>query len=77
MLEKHAKEVRKFYYMLKIVRAFEIFFALLPIKYLLKLFRFSEEFANIIALPMVALFLGTGNYTPDVPSMILERLSTS
>lgn len=77
MLKKHAKEVRRFFYMLKIVRAFEIFFALLPIKYLVKLFRFSEEFANIVALPMVALFLGTGNWTPEVPTMMLERLCTS
>lgn len=77
LLAKHAKEVKRFFYMLKIVRMFEVFFALLPIKYLVRFFRFSEEFANIIALPMVALFLGTGNYTPEVPSMILERLSTS
>lgn len=77
LLKKHAGEVRRFFRMLKIVRWFEVFFALLPIKYLVKLFRFSEEFANIVALPMVALFLGTGNYAPEVPSMILERLSTS
>jgi len=63
--------------MLKVVRTFEIFFALLPIKYLVKLFRFSSEFANSVALPMVALFLGTGNYAPEVPSMVLERLCTS
>ncbi|GAM82249.1 hypothetical protein ANO11243_002280 [Dothideomycetidae sp. 11243] len=77
MLERHQKEVQRFYKMLKIVRWFEVFFAILPIKYLVKLFRFSDEFANIVALPMVALFLGTGNYTPEVPSMILERLCTS
>ncbi|WPH01001.1 Hypothetical protein R9X50_00383500 [Acrodontium crateriforme] len=77
LLKKHAKEVRRFFTMIKVVRWFEILFAMLPIKYLVKLFRFSEEFANIIALPMVALFLGTGNYTPEVPSMILERLCTS
>ena len=77
LLKKHESEVKRFYWMLKIVRTFEIFFALLPIKYLVRIFRFSEEFANVVALPMVALFLGTGNYTPAVPSMILERLSTS
>ncbi|KAK5163759.1 uncharacterized protein LTR77_010432 [Saxophila tyrrhenica] len=77
MLKKHAKEIRRFYYMLKIVRFFEIFFALLPIKYLVKMFRFSDEFANVVALPMVALFLGTGNYAPEVPTMMLERLCTS
>jgi hypothetical protein len=63
--------------MLSIVRWFEIFFALIPIKILMKLFFFSDFFANTVALPMVALFLGTGNATPEVPSMIMERLSTS
>lgn len=77
MLKKHASEVKRFFYMLKIIRWFEIFFALLPIKYLVKLFWFSTEFANVVALPMVALFLGTGNYAPEVPSMVLERLCTS
>ena len=43
----------------------------------MKLFFFSEEFTNTVALPMVALFLGTGNYTPEVPSIIMERLVTS
>lgn len=43
----------------------------------MKLFFFSEEFSNTVALPMIALFLGTGNATPEVPSIILERLVTS
>ncbi|KAK3328154.1 hypothetical protein B0T19DRAFT_371356 [Cercophora scortea] len=77
LLERHQGEVRRFVTMLTIVRWFEVVFALLPIKYLMKLFRFSDEFANAVALPMVALFLGTGNYTPEVPSIILERLCTS
>ncbi|KAK3685257.1 hypothetical protein B0T22DRAFT_409510 [Podospora appendiculata] len=77
LLERHQGEVRRFAKMLTIVRWFEVVFALLPIKYLMKLFRFSEEFANAVTLPMVALFLGTGNYTPEVPSIILERLCTS
>jgi hypothetical protein len=63
--------------MLSVVRWFELVFALLPIKYLMKLFRFSDLFTNAIALPMVALFLGTGNFSPEVPSIILERLCTS
>lgn len=77
LLKKHEGEVRRFNTMLKIVRMFEVFFALLPIKYLVKIFRFSNEFANAVALPMIALFLGTGNYTPEVPTMVLERLCTS
>lgn len=63
--------------MIRIIRWFEIFFALVPIKHVMRLFGFSHVFANTVALPMVALFLGTGNYAPDVPSMILERLITS
>lgn len=63
--------------MLKIVRWFELFFALIPIKILFKMFFFSEEFTNTVAMPMIALFLGTGNETPNVPSIILERLCTS
>ncbi|EME44479.1 hypothetical protein DOTSEDRAFT_53565 [Dothistroma septosporum NZE10] len=77
LLEKHAGEVKRFYYMLKIVRTFELLFALIPIKILVKLFWFSTEFANTVALPMIALFLGTGNYAPEVPTIMLDRLCTS
>jgi hypothetical protein len=77
LLERHQSEIRRFVWMLSFIRWFEVFFALLPIKILMKLFWFSYEFANTVALPMVALFLGTGNYTPQVPSIILERLCTS
>lgn len=63
--------------MIKITRWFELIFGMIPIKYTMKLFAFSTEFANTVALPMVALFLGTGNYTPEVPHIILERLCTS
>lgn len=77
LLAKHASEVKRFHTMLKIVRWFEVFFALIPIKLVMKLFLFSEEFTNTVALPMLALFLGTGNATPEVPTIILERLCTS
>ena len=43
----------------------------------MKIFLFSDEFTNTVALPMVALFLGTGNATPEVPAIIMERLVTS
>lgn len=77
LLVRHANEVKRFQTMLKIVRWFEVIFAMLPMRLLMKLFLFSEEFTNTVALPMVALFLGTGNATPEVPSIILERLVTS
>ncbi|KAF2691616.1 FAD/NAD(P)-binding domain-containing protein [Lentithecium fluviatile CBS 122367] len=77
LLARHQSEIKRFKRMLSIIRWFEIFFALIPIKYLMKIFFFSDEFSNTVILPMVALFLGTGNYTPEVPSIILERLCTS
>lgn len=77
LLARHQSEVRRFVSVLKIMRWFEVFFALLPLKLVFKLFLFSEEFINTIALPMTALFLGTGNATPQVPAMMLERLCTS
>lgn len=77
LLAKHQKEVRRLAWMMKIVRRFELFFALLPMKLVFKLFRFSDEFTNTVALPMTALFLGTGNATPEVPIIMLERIATS
>jgi hypothetical protein len=77
LLESHQKEIGRFHTMIKIVRWFEVIFALLPIKILLRLFGFSQKFANNIVLPMVALFLGTGNFSPEVPAIMLERLCTS
>jgi predicted NAD/FAD-binding protein len=77
LLARHAKEIKRFQFMMKFIRWFEIPFGLIPIKVMMKLFLFSEEFSNTVALPMVALFLGTGNATPEVPCMVLERLVTS
>jgi len=77
LLAQHQKEIARFNTMLKVVRWLELFLGLLPLKIVMKLFRFPSFFANTVALPMIALFLGTGNYTPEVPAMILERLCTS
>ncbi|KAF3353299.1 Cutinase [Verticillium dahliae VDG1] len=77
VLAEHQSEVRRFAKVLKFMRWFEVFFALLPLRLVLKMFFFSEDFINIVALPMTALFLGTGNATPEVPAVMLERLCTS
>lgn len=77
VLEKHQKEISKLVFMFKFMRWFEVFFALIPLRLLFKMFFFSEEFINVVALPMTALFLGTGNATPETPAMMLERLATS
>ncbi|EPS38148.1 hypothetical protein H072_8159 [Dactylellina haptotyla CBS 200.50] len=75
--EKHKDEIKKFRKVLKIIRKFELLFALVPIWLLLKMFRFSKEFGDYMIMPTLALFLGTGNATPEVNSVILERLFTS
>lgn len=51
--------------------------ALIPIKVSLRMFFFSNEFINFMIYPSLALFLGTGNATPDLPSIMMERLYTS
>ncbi|KAK5086780.1 hypothetical protein LTS08_007193 [Lithohypha guttulata] len=77
VLERHQKDIRKLLLMWKVMRWFEIFFALLPLKLVCQMFLMSEDFINVVALPMTALFLGTGNATPETPAMMLERLATS
>jgi len=77
LLARHRREVARLTTVLKLMRWFEIFFALLPLRLVFKMFLFSDEFINTIALPMTALFLGTGNATPEVPAIMFERLCTS
>lgn len=76
-IAEHQKEVKRLNFILKFMRWFELLFALIPMKIFFKLFFFSKEFTNVVALPMTALFLGTGNATPEVPMIMLERLTTS
>jgi hypothetical protein len=40
----------------------------------LKWFRFSEEFRNLMVFPLVALFFGTGNQTPNVAAAVIARV---
>lgn len=74
---RHRREVARLARALRVVRWLELVFALLPLRLVFRLFRFSEDFVHTVALPMTALFLGTGNATPDVPAVMLERLCTS
>ncbi|KAI0808570.1 FAD/NAD(P)-binding domain-containing protein [Xylaria sp. FL0064] len=77
LIARHQKEVARLTTMLKLMRWFEVLFALLPLRLVFKLFFFSEEFVETVVLPMTALFLGTGNATPEVPAIMFERLCTS
>jgi hypothetical protein len=77
LLARYQREVRRFCAMVKAVRWLEPVVGLAPIGLLMLLLGFPSLFVNVVALPMVALFLGTGNATPHVPVAMLERLCTS
>ena len=47
---------------------------LVPIRIMLRIFRFSPDFGDKMVYPLIALFLGTGNQTANVACAILERL---
>lgn len=47
---------------------------LFPISVMLRLFFFSRDFGDKMVYPLIALFLGTGNQTANVPAAIVERL---
>ncbi|KAF3937891.1 hypothetical protein ABW19_dt0208806 [Dactylella cylindrospora] len=75
--EKHGKEVKRFWWVMKVVGWLELLFVVVPIWLLLRIFWFSREFRDYMIMPTLALFLGTGNATPEVNSMILEKLFNS
>ncbi|KAK6501403.1 hypothetical protein TWF481_009243 [Arthrobotrys musiformis] len=72
--EEHEKDIRRFRKVLKIIKWFSLAFVFIPIRVLLRMFMFSKEFGDYMIMPSLALFLGTGNATPEVNSVILERL---
>ncbi|GFH32904.1 uncharacterized protein HaLaN_32196, partial [Haematococcus lacustris] len=45
-----------------------------PIERLLRLWGFSNEFRHQMVFPLVALFFGTGNQTPQVASAVIARV---
>jgi len=74
LIDKFGDDIKKFGKVLKVIKAFEPIFALIPVATMLKMFRFSDGFGDRMLLPLIALFMGTGQETPHVSSAILERL---
>ncbi|KAG7095618.1 hypothetical protein E1B28_006342 [Marasmius oreades] len=77
LVKRHANEINRFAWAIKVMRWLEFVFAIIPIKISLKMFFFSDEFINCMIYPSLALFLGTGNATPNLPTVMMERLYTS
>ncbi|KAI0068498.1 FAD/NAD-P-binding domain-containing protein [Artomyces pyxidatus] len=69
-----ANDIKKFGRALKVIKALEVPFALIPVHVMLRLFGFSKDFGEKMVYPLVALFFGTGNQTPYISSAILERV---
>ncbi|KAI9035791.1 putative flavin-containing amine oxidasedehydrogenase [Aspergillus affinis] len=74
LVDRYSDEIRKLGRALKWIKRFMPVLGVMPVKVLLQLFRFSRDFSNKMVLPLMALFLGTGNQTPNVSSVLLERL---
>lgn len=74
LVDQHSAEIKKLPRVLSCIKYLMPILGILPIKTILRLFRFSTDFSNKMVLPLLALFLGTGNQTPNVSSVLLERL---
>jgi hypothetical protein len=74
LVDQHSREIKKLGRVLRYIKYLMPLLGILPVKCILRLFRFSKDFSSKMVLPLLALFLGTGNQTPNVPSVLLERL---
>lgn len=75
LVRRFSREATKFSRVLKhIARPLPTILGILPLKVVLRLLGFSDEFTNKMMTSCIALFLVTGNQVPNVPSALLERL---
>ncbi|KAF7558630.1 hypothetical protein G7046_g5517 [Stylonectria norvegica] len=74
LVERFAADIKKFGTFLKVIRWTMPVLGLVPISIMLRVFLFNKEFGDKMVYPLIALFLGTGNQTANVPSAIVERL---
>ncbi|KAJ5097857.1 hypothetical protein N7532_004858 [Penicillium argentinense] len=74
LVKQHSREIKKLGRVLRCIKYLMPLLGIFPVKFILRLFRFSHDFSNKMVLPLLALFLGTGNQTPNVSSVLLERL---
>ncbi|KAJ5762577.1 Acyl-CoA N-acyltransferase [Penicillium nucicola] len=74
LVDQHSAEIKKLSRVLTCIKYLMPILGIMPVKTILRLFRFSTDFSNRMVLPLLALFLGTGNQTPNVSSVLLERL---
>jgi predicted NAD/FAD-binding protein len=66
--------IARFGRVLRRVDALRAIFAFVPIRRVLRLWRFPDEFGERLVYPLTALFFGTGNRTPHVSAAIVARV---
>ncbi|KAK2594450.1 hypothetical protein QQS21_007854 [Conoideocrella luteorostrata] len=74
LVQRFARDIKLFGLFLKVVKWMLPIIGLIPISVMLRVFFFDKEFGNKMVYPLIALFLGTGNQTANVPCGIVERL---
>lgn len=74
LVDNYSKDIKKFGRFLKLIKYTMPVLGLVPIRIMLRLMFFSKDFGDKMVYPLIALFLGTGNQTANVPSAIVERL---
>ncbi|KAK7737822.1 hypothetical protein SLS53_006442 [Cytospora paraplurivora] len=74
LVKEYSKDIKKFGLFLTLIKYTMPILGLIPIRIMLRLMFFSKGFGDKMVYPLIALFLGTGNQTANVPSAIVERL---
>lgn len=76
LTKRLGSDIKRFGTLLGVMNWLELVLGILPIWLTIKLFRFSKDFGESMVYALMALFLGTGNRTPYVPTAVLCRLFT-
>lgn len=75
-VEAFRVDIEKFGRALETVKKLEPLYAVISIRAVLHLFRFSPEFGDRLLYPLLSMFFGTAHQTPYLSSVIVERLFT-
>ncbi|KAI9826230.1 MAG: hypothetical protein M1819_007397 [Sarea resinae] len=74
LVDQFSSDIKKFGKVLKLIKYTMPILGIVPIRIMLRMFFFNQDFGDKMVFPLIALFLGTGNQTANVSCAILERL---
>jgi predicted NAD/FAD-binding protein len=74
LVRRMQPDIARFGRVLRRVDALPFVFAFVPIRRVLRLWRFDPDFGERLVYPLTALFFGTGNRTPEVSAAIIARV---